>query len=54
MDFMKRFWYLAFPVGYAAIAVVTGIVIAVNDGVRPVIGGLFWPLRLLKILLTGE
>ena len=52
MEMFKKLWWLSFPIGYAVIGVITGIVIKVNGNERPIIGGLLWPIRWLKELLT--
>ena len=52
MDLIKKLWWLAFPIGYVVIGLITGIVIAVNGHERPIIGGLLWPIRIIKDLLT--
>ena len=52
MDLIKKLWWLAFPIGYAVIGLITGIVIAVNGNERPIIGGLLWPIRIIKELLS--
>ena len=51
MDKIKKLWWLVFPGGYVVMGIIFTVVIFVNGGPRPILGGLFWPIRLVKLLL---
>ncbi len=56
MDTIKKLWWLAFPGGYVVTGIIFTVMIFVNGGPRPILGGLFWPIRLIRMLFgdVGE
>ena len=56
MDKIKKLWWLVFPAGYGITGIIFTVAIFANGGPRPILGGLFWPIRLIKMLLgtVGE
>lgn len=50
---MAKWYFIGGAVAYVAVAILVGILLANNGMERPIIGGLLWPLRIIKLLLGG-
>ena len=51
--FLTKYWWLIALIAYFTIAVILGIYLHHTGAERPIIGGLFWPIRLIR-MLRGE
>ena len=51
--FLAKYWWLIAIIVYIALAVTMGVYLHNTGAERPIIGGILWPIRLIKLLLGG-
>ncbi len=53
MEMIKKLWWLSFPIAYAIIGVIVGIMAASNGASRPILAGLLWFVPVIRALFGG-
>jgi hypothetical protein len=53
ITFLAKYWWLVAVIVYVTAAVALGVYLHHTGAERPIIGGLLWPIRLVKMLLGG-
>jgi len=51
--FLAKYWWLIALIAYATVAIVLGVYLHNTGAERPILGGLLWPLRLIKMARGG-